>query len=359
MREGRVAAVRAATLGSTAADVILPDRELDDRGAAQGGSGGQVTQVVLCASLKAAHSPRLDGESLDQLAVLAETGVYWPPVLVHRQTMRVIDGMHRLRAAQLRGDQSVEVKFFDGDAHEAFIAGVQANSTHGLPLTLADRKAAAQRILGWQPHQSDRWIGQVTGLAAGTVAAIRRGAGTADPRGLSRLGRDGRVRPVNAADRRLKAQQEISARPEASLREIGKAARISPATAKNVRDRLRRGDDLIPRADTNGRSERQAIAGRPQNDSNTRGESPDHERSLDWSLQRLMRDPSLPYSEPGRRLLRCLGLHARGPSAAERLIDAVPAHCGYIIVTLARHCARQWLGLADALERRANDRAGA
>jgi hypothetical protein len=35
MRAGRVAAVRAATLGSNAADVILPDREPDDRGAAQ------------------------------------------------------------------------------------------------------------------------------------------------------------------------------------------------------------------------------------------------------------------------------------------------------------------------------------
>jgi hypothetical protein len=73
--------------------------------------------------------------------------------------MRVIDGMHRLRAAQLRGDHGVEVKFFDGDADEAFIAAVRANITHGLPLTLADRKAAAQRILA-ASH-----TGQLAGLA--------------------------------------------------------------------------------------------------------------------------------------------------------------------------------------------------
>jgi hypothetical protein len=138
----------------------------------------------------------------------------------------------------------------------------------------------------------------VAGLAAGTVAAIRRGTGAAGAQGLSRLGRDGRVRPVNAADPRLKAQQEISARPETSLRKIAKAEGISLATAKNVRDRLRRGDDLVPQAESSGRGEGQASAGRLQNDSDAREKSPGAERSLDWSLQRLMRDASPGYSEP-------------------------------------------------------------
>jgi len=314
--------------------------------------------VVLCASLKAADSPRLGGEDLDHVAVLAEAGVCWPPIVVHRQTMRVIDGMHRLRAARLRGDQSVEVRFFDGGADEAFVVAVRANITHGLPLTLADRKAAAGRILGWQPYRSDRWVGQVTGLAAGTVAALRRGSGMAGAPGLSRLGRDGRARPVDAADRRLKAQQEISARPEASLREIAKAAGISPATAKSVRDRLRRADDLVARGGGSGRGEGQEWAGRPHNASSAREEARGAGRGLDWSLQRLMRDPSLRYSEPGRRLLRWLGLHARGPGTVEGLIDVVPAHCGYLVAALARHFARQWLELADALERRVRVGAG-
>jgi ParB-like chromosome segregation protein Spo0J len=349
--EGQSAPVRASTQTTISDDLTPADRAPDGRKATQRALVQPSVEVVPCASLKAADSPRLDGESLDHIAVLAENGVHLPPIVVHRQTMRVIDGMHRLRAAQLRGDQSVEVEFFDGDPDEAFIAAVRANITHGLPLTLADRKAAAQRILGCQPHRSDRWVGQVTGLAAGTVAAIRRRAGTAEVQGPSRLGRDGRVRPRDAADGRLRAQHEISARPDASLREIANAAGISPATAKDVRDRLRRGDALVPQAARKARAVRRAASEGPRIDSRGSRKSPDVDRSLDWSFQRLMRDPSLRYSDSGRQLLRMLELHARGPGAVEKLIDAVPAHCGYLVARLVRQSARRWLELADALER--------
>lgn len=42
---------------------------------------------------------------------------------------------------------------------------MQHNTHHGLPLTRADRKAAAQRILDIHPHWSDRAIAKVTGLS--------------------------------------------------------------------------------------------------------------------------------------------------------------------------------------------------
>ena len=351
MRKGQAASVRARTLTSTSDGITCADTTPNRGEAAQGALARPGAEVVPCASLNAADSPRLGGESLDHITVLAETGVHWPPIVVHRQTMRVIDGMHRLRAARLRGDQNVEVEFFDGDTEEAFIAAVRANITHGLPLTLADRKAAAQRILGCQPHRSDRWIGQATGLAAGTVAAIRRRAGTAGRRGQSRLGRDGRVRPLDPAEGRWRAQLEISARPDASLREIADAAGISPATAKDVRDRLRHGDDLKPWAQRKGRNGEQATAEGRIDGSGTGKSPPVDQISPDGPLRRLMRDPSLRYSEPGRRLLRTLELHARGPGAVQELIDKVPAHCGYLVAKLMRQYARQWLELADALER--------
>jgi hypothetical protein len=41
--------------------------------------------------------------------------------------------------------------FFDGDADAGFVEAVRANISHGLPLTVADRKAAAGRILGLYP----------------------------------------------------------------------------------------------------------------------------------------------------------------------------------------------------------------
>jgi ParB-like nuclease domain len=321
---------------------------------------GLRAEVVLRASLKPADSPRIEGESADHIAVLAEARVCWPPIIVHRQSMRVVDGMHRLRAAELRGDDSVEVMFFDGDAEEAFVAGVRANIAHGLPLTLADRKAAARRILAWQPVRSDRWIGQVTGLAAGTVAAVRRDAGPCDAGPGSRLGRDGRLRPVSAADGRLRALEQITAHPEASLREIASAAGISPATAKNVRDLVRRTGHRPAGGVAGGQNAGSAAAGEPAAAGAELPRSPGHgQASLDRCLHRLARDPSLRYSDSGRRLLRWLEIHARGPAVAGELIDAVPAHCGYIVADIARQCARQWLALADALERRLTNQTGA
>jgi hypothetical protein len=264
--------------------------------------------------------------------------------------MRVIDGMHRLRAARLRGQVMVEVEFFDGDDDEAFVVGVQANIAHGLPLTLADRKAAAGRIIGAQPQRSDRWIGQVTGLAAGTVGAIRRRMGPPGGRGAARVGRDGRVRPLQMADGRRKAQQELTSRPEASLRQIARTAGVSPATVKDVRDRMRRGQDPIPRTQHSVSAARPGHAGLGGSDAN--GEHRGGPRDLAWSLDQLGKDPSVRYTESGRALLRWLEAHARGPRLGAGLIDTVPSHCGYLIADIARTCSRQWQELATALDQR-------
>jgi hypothetical protein len=306
--------------------------------------------MVAAASLKPADTPRLGGENLDHIKALAEVGDCWPPILVHRQTMRVIDGMHRLRAARLRGQIMVEVEFFDGDDDEAFVVAVKANVAHGMPLTLADRRAAATRIIGAQPQRSDRWIGEVTGLAAGTVGAIRRRMSPSAPPDTARIGRDGRVRPLEMADGRRKAQEELTSRPEASLREIARTAGVSPATVKDVRDRMRRGEDPIP---PNQRAASAAQAGHAgQGGSHANGEHRGGARDLAWSLDQLGKDPSLRYSESGRALLRWLETHARGPRRAAGLIDMVPAHCGYLIADIARKCAHEWQELATTLDQR-------
>jgi hypothetical protein len=42
------------------------------------------------------------------------------------------------------------VEFFDGDPAGAFVWGVIANVLHGLPLSLADRRAARGPALEWR-----------------------------------------------------------------------------------------------------------------------------------------------------------------------------------------------------------------
>src|ERR1700689_3893888 len=105
--------------------------------------------------------------------------------------MRVIDGMHRLRAASLQARQTIDVIFFDGSEADVFLHAVQENIAHGLPLSQADRRAAAERIVASHPQMSDRAIGHSVGLAVKTVAAIRKRSSEEVPQSDARVGRDG------------------------------------------------------------------------------------------------------------------------------------------------------------------------
>jgi hypothetical protein len=314
---------------------------------------GQDTCMLPVRCLLAADSPRCEGEDARHIQVLFESEAPLPPILVHRQTMRVIDGMHRLRVALLKAQHTIEVRFFDGTEAEAFAAAVKANVTHGLPLSLADREAAARRLISAYPERSDRWIAATAGLAAGTVAAIRRAASHDDPTTV-RIGRDGRVRPLSTASGRQLASNEIARRPNASLRDIAKVAGISPATVRDVRERLRRGEDPVPPSQA-GRQpgcqarpsplrERAAMMGRPGSHFSAPA------RDLANSLQRLRKDPSLRHTESGRALLRWLETCARGPGQWQDLINGIAPHCFYAIAQIARSCADEWLAVAAQLE---------
>ncbi|MBN1171179.1 MAG: ParB-like nuclease domain-containing protein [Micromonosporaceae bacterium] len=273
-----------------------------------------------------------------------------PPIIVHRQTMRVIDGMHRLRAALLAERETIAVRFFDGSVEDSFIQAVVANSKHGLPLSLADRKAAAARIVSSHPHCSDRSIAAITGLAPKTVGVIRQldDAGAAT---VTRIGRDGRVRSLNTVERRRVASEMITRRPDVSLRTVAREAGISPATARDVRDKMR----------AEGRSQRSDGTFQSPSQKDQGPERPDREndrsrrsgiRDKTAVLGGLMRDPSLRFTESGRALLRWLVSRTGGPEGWSEFVGTIPPHCLYQLADLARACATEWLQLADDLEQR-------
>jgi ParB-like chromosome segregation protein Spo0J len=276
--------------------------------------------------------------------MLAEAGQKWPPILVDRRTMRVIDGMHRLRAAQLRGDEGIEVKFFDGTAAAAFVCSVEANTAHGLPLSLADRRAAATRIVGSHPQWSDRVVGKIAGLSDKVVAAIRRST-SEDPQLNGRTGLDGRVRPLNCAEGRRIASQIISSRPDAPLRQVAQEAGISPATVRDVRERLRRGEDPVPDAQ---RLERRKVV----HDQAGTGRRQHASGLVDQAaiLRSLQRDPSLRFTDSGKSLLRWLTAHAVRIEDCDELIGSIPPHGASLVIALARSWAETWHQFAEQLE---------
>jgi ParB-like chromosome segregation protein Spo0J len=301
--------------------------------------------------LRPADSPRLQGEDLEHIRSLAELHDQLPPILVHRQTMRVIDGMHRLKAAILRDERTIEATFYDGDDFQAFVMAVRANVGHGLPLSLQDRKAAAARIVRSNPHWSDRGIAEVSGLSAKTVGAIRSDAVESLPEDHHRMGRDGRVRPLSTVDGRRLASELITLYPESSSRDIARKAGISPSTVRDVRDRLRRGEDPVPtRRHAGSRNERTTRERRLHE--LIRAEQSQAFDGGDEILKNLSRDPSIRMNEQGRAILRWL--HSQRQQIRRdwsQLANRVPDHCKCLVADLACSIAESWLELAMELRR--------
>ncbi|MGH4033346.1 hypothetical protein ACQB60_30920 [Actinomycetota bacterium Odt1-20B] len=313
-------------------------------------AGGCAT--VALDALLPADSPRVDGENPEHVRALAQLERALPPILVHRATMRVVDGMHRLRAARLRGDESIEAEFFEGGEEDVFALAVRLNVDSGLPLSQADRTAATTRILRAHLTWSDRRIGAITGLAASTVAAIRRRSTGGSEQSNARVGRDGRVRPLRAADGRRRAGQIIAADPGASLREIAGRAGIAPATAKDVRDRIRQGLDPVPTRCHTPKERLPATAARRPVERDIPRAPASVAAALGPLLPNMRKDPSL-RTDAGRLLLQMLSLHSIGDEAKwRRLAQSVPGHRTAVLVQAARRCADHWLRFANELETR-------
>ncbi|AEW98168.1 MULTISPECIES: ParB/RepB/Spo0J family partition protein [Streptomycetaceae] len=370
--------------------VSVPTAQQDMAGqaslvAGEGAGGLSEPQLVPLGLLLPADSPRRSADNADHARSLAESENGFPPITVHRPSMRVIDGMYRVRAAELRGQAHIEVRFFDGSPEDAFVLAVRSNIGHGLPLSLAERKAAAARIVLSHAHWSDRAIAAVTGLAAKTVASLRRSAARGTEQPQARIGRDGRRRPLDSAEGRRRAVELITRSPQASLREVAKAAGISPGTVRDVRRRLASGLDPIP-------AQRRAAA-RPAPAAPPRGAQPaavrsggqvraritaarthpslarpaaagaagrvlgpaalrgGADRDREAMFKALCRDPSLRHSETGRLLLRMLEMHAMAPQQWQAVTDAVPAHCADLVRALAAECARSWQEFATVVAR--------
>jgi hypothetical protein len=255
--------------------------------------------------------------------------------VVDRSTMRVVDGLHRLRAAVRRGSDFIDVLFFDGPATDAFVLAVELNHAHGLPLSRADRVAAAARIIASHPDWSNRRIAKVAGISATTVGVVRKRSGVQNVQLDAHVGLDGRVRPSDSAEARRRAREVIAGNPDAPLRQIAKAAGVSPTTAGDVRARLERGEEPVPQQ-----------RGKPVR-SGPGAQVPAVGPSE--VVTALKRDPSLRLTEAGRALLRFLDACVLDSRQWDEIIESVPSHQRDVVMHLARGCAGSWATFANRL----------
>lgn len=327
------------------ARVHPPDR-VDAEAGYAGSDAGPETEWIPIADLDLSHSPRSAGENGEHIRILAESQADLPPIVVQRGTNRVVDGVHRVRAARLRGQEVVQARWFDGDDASAFVLAVRLNVRHGLPLSLVDRKAAATRILCEQEGWSNRAIASAVGLSPKTIAALREAIGR--PGGQTRLGRDGRVRPVSTAAGRERAKEMLLREPAASLRAVSAVAGVSPGTVRDVRDQLHRETRSVIPDRRRLPAARRVETGRAQ-------AAPSGQGKLDRStalLRSLRTDPSLRFNQSGRLLLSILAVAAIDPQTQEELVLDLPDHCLDFVAELAQTSVQAWQGLAARVSQR-------
>jgi hypothetical protein len=297
--------------------------------------------AVAVAHLTVAYSPRSRGVSTAHVQRLMETGGDWPPLLVQRRRHLVIDGAHRLAAAQAIGLTTVAAVFFEGSDDEARIEAIRCNRDHGLPLTLPDRKRAATDLIARHADWSDGRVAEICSLSPKTVASLRcvdRAEPVGPPEIGSRLGRDGKRHPIGPRPARERVAQALADDPGASLRTIAARVGVSPETVRTVR---RAGLTPAPAP---------APAPAPPSDrlptidpellGTGGGRNP-------WS-----RDRSLTSTEDGVRFAAWFDRLEVDEAALWEHPHAVPKSRTYLVVDEARRRARFWADFADRVEGR-------
>jgi hypothetical protein len=121
----------------------------------------QLIAIHLLSTRLSARLPELSEPRVEALMAAVDQ---LPPVLVHRATMTVIDGAHRLEAFRRAGRSLIPVRTFDGEWLEAVALAVRAKAAHG-QLTLADRRQAASVMISVHAKGSDHVIDAICDVA--------------------------------------------------------------------------------------------------------------------------------------------------------------------------------------------------
>src|SRR3954451_14265854 len=311
---------------------------------------------------------RQDGTDAAHVRLLADAAgsARLPSILVQRCGTRIIDGMHRVEVAKLRGEWNIRARIVDCTDEAALVLAVKSNTLHGLPLTRADRISSAKRILADHADWSDRSVAVITGLSAKAIASLRNSSTGEIPFYGKRLGRDGKRRPIVPSEGRRRAAEYISAHPDASLREVARETDVSLGTVHDVRERMRRGEEqhehvpgrpagpaaaaqteLAP-ADAPGPvTAESASTGPAVMRAAPVGPTPEGPvvtsppiRALHaavaargaprvaWSTvaTKLAGDPTIRYTEGGRAFLRWMSGHSMQSDEWREFVDAIPQH---------------------------------
>jgi hypothetical protein len=176
----------------------------------------------------------------------------------------------------------------------------------------------------------------VSGLSPKTVARLRERATVDPPQSrAARLGRDGRLRPIDPAAVRRRVAEALRTDPGASNRAIAKRAGASQATVRDVRERLSRG--LSELAAVPGRRRQRKAAGPPVGPAPVPGPG----------------GPSRPTDDVPDEFTTWFEVRHIDDGHWQRFVDVVPIGRVYEIADACRRFSASWKAFASALEDRA------
>jgi hypothetical protein len=324
------------------------------------------TGLVSCVVNRVSISDLVPGPPLrhggvddDYVRLLAQEWALEAPILVHWPTLQVVDGMYRLRAAQLRGERHIKARFVRGRGVDIFVAAVTANVRHGRGLNLDERKEAGRRIILTHPDWSDGMVSSVCLVSPKTVAALRARPTRSIPELDARIGRDGKLRPTDPTIGRRRAAELLKLQPQMTLRAVAREAGISPTTAADVRALLRAGGDPV-------RCRKKVPVTNSSPRSSSRFEIPSL-KSIDdrvtiedrevTPVQILNADWSFRADEEGRQFLMWLEKKLVDEVSLEPFVNCVPLGRVYVVADIARSCEAAWAVFAGQLEERARQSA--
>ena len=241
--------------------------------------------------------------------------------------------------------RSARTVWFDGSPDENYIEFVRHNVRHGLPLTLAERRLAARRILCNRPDRSDRGIAKVCGLSPRTVGRLREEARLVGAPTAHETGRGG-LAETGASARSIRPRR-VPASPK----------RFAAGRTRRCGHREHRG--LVAR---NGAQRAQGDARRPDGDLvRTGGRGGDGRWSPVTKAARRFACPRRPGLHRPRRRSSIRGLVRVATSVVEghlwQYVEAVPLSRVYEIADEARRRAEFWTRFAVSIEGRVRRRA--
>lgn len=118
---------------------------------------------------------KVDPGTVRSYAGAMRSGGNFPPIVLARinGALYLVDGWHRLGAAQLNGEASISAEVTDMTADEAQWSAAQANLTHGLALKSKEVRAVFQAYVKSKQHRIGRRYKSYRDIAADLAHRVR------------------------------------------------------------------------------------------------------------------------------------------------------------------------------------------